>query len=93
MRNLLAFLAAVVLTVACVGWYLGWYTVENTPAPQGHNAVQIDIDRHKIGDDLHKGGQKLQEAIDKNRSKEDEKKENGIKRAEAIPQPTKPQSN
>ena len=72
MRNLLAFLAAGMLAVAGVGWYLGWYQVESTPAPSGKNAVKIEIDRAKIGTDLHKGGEKLQDALEKS-SRNDER--------------------
>jgi hypothetical protein len=35
MRNLLAFVAAVVLTVAAVGWYLDWYHVGTAPGRRG----------------------------------------------------------
>jgi hypothetical protein len=68
MRNLLALFAAALLVFVVTGWYLGWYSVQSTPAEEGHNAVHIDIDRHKIGDDLHKGSEKLQETIDKGRT-------------------------
>jgi hypothetical protein len=67
MRNLLALFAAALLIFVVAGWYLGWYSFETTPAQEGHNAVHIDIDRRKIGDDLQKGSEKLQDAIDKNR--------------------------
>ena len=63
MRNLLALLAAAALTFVSVGWYLGWYQLEQTPSPPGHHQVKID----KIGEDLHEGSKKLQEALDKNR--------------------------
>ena len=33
MRNLLAFLAAMTLTLLGVGWYLDWYQLRRTPAP------------------------------------------------------------
>ena len=65
MRNLLAFLGAVVLTVGGLGWYLGWYHVQTTPAPQGHRGVKIDFDTTKIGADIQRGGQKLQGLVDK----------------------------
>jgi hypothetical protein len=65
MRNLLAFMAAVVLAFAGAGWYLGWYQVESAPAPAGKNAVKIEIDRAKIGDDLQKGEEKLHDALEK----------------------------
>jgi hypothetical protein len=65
MRNLLAFMAAGVLAFAGAGWYLGWYQVESAPAASGKNAVKIEIDRAKIGSDLHKGSEKLQDALEK----------------------------
>ncbi len=65
MRNLLAVFSVAVLTFAAVGWYLGWYRVENTPAQTGHRAVSIDIDKDKIEEDLYTGEEKLQELLDK----------------------------
>jgi hypothetical protein len=65
MRNLLALLSAVVLLVGGVGWYRGWYHVQNGPAPSGHHAVNIDIDKDKIGKDLHEGEEELQKVLEK----------------------------
>jgi hypothetical protein len=65
MRNLLAFLAAVVLTVAIFGWYLRWYRVQSVPAQEGHRAVHIDIDSTKIEQDLYEGEQKIHQALEK----------------------------
>ena len=65
MRNVLALLSAVVLLVAGVGWYRGWYHVQNSPAPAGHHAVNIDIDKNKIGKDLYEGEEELQKIIEK----------------------------
>jgi len=65
MRNLLALLSAVVLLFAGVGWYRGWYRVQNSPAPAGHHAVNIDIDKDKIGKDLQEGEEELQKVIEK----------------------------
>jgi hypothetical protein len=79
MRNLLAFLSAVVLLVGGVGWYRGWYHVQNSPAPSGHHAVNIDIDKDKIGKDLQEGEEELQKVIEK------KLKEDGGKRAEKAP--------
>jgi UDP-glucose 6-dehydrogenase len=79
MRNLLALFAAAALTLAGVGWYLGWYTVEHSPAPVGHRAVHIDIDGQKMSADIRKGEEKLQEALDKNL------KEDTTKRADSTP--------
>jgi hypothetical protein len=66
MRNMLAFLAAVVLTVAVLGWYLDWYKVGTHPAAEGHQNLSIDINTNKIGEDLHKGEQNLQKILEKN---------------------------
>jgi hypothetical protein len=59
MRNLLAFLAALVLAVVGVGWYLGWYQVFVTPGKGGHEAVKIDINTDKVSKDLKAGEDKL----------------------------------
>ena len=64
MRNLLALLAAVVLLVAGIGWYRGWYRVQNSPTSPGHHAVNIDIDKDKIGKDLHEGEEELQKVLE-----------------------------
>jgi hypothetical protein len=69
MRNLLAFLAAVTLTVVAVGWYLDWYKVRRSPSPSGDPSVTVDFDTKKIGDDLGKA----QKAIQKKLSEKAEK--------------------
>jgi hypothetical protein len=79
MRNLLALLAAAVLLVAGVGWYRGWYRVQNSPALAGHHAVNIDIDKDKIGKDLHEGEEELQKVL------ESKLKDSSEKRAEKAP--------
>ncbi|HZY88601.1 MAG TPA: hypothetical protein VFE78_27510 [Gemmataceae bacterium] len=66
MRNMLAFLAAVVLTVAVLGWYLDWYKVQSHSATEGHQNLSIDINTTKIGTDLQKGEQNLQKILEKN---------------------------
>jgi hypothetical protein len=66
MRNLLAFLAVVVLSVAVAGWYLDWYKVHTHPAEEGHQNLSIDINTQKIGTDLQKGEQNLQKILEKN---------------------------
>ncbi len=63
MRNLLAFLAAALLTFAGVGWYLDWYRIKSTPAPSGHHQLNIDVNRSKILEDVHKGVQKGEEKL------------------------------
>jgi hypothetical protein len=79
MRNLLAFFSATMLLVVCVGWYRGWYRVQQSPAPAGHHAVNIDIDKDKIGKDLQEGEEELQKVIEKKLN------ENGGKRSEKAP--------
>jgi len=59
MRNLLAFTAAVVLTVAGLGWYLGWYRIHSAPASDGHRNVNIDINTDKITDDIERAEKKI----------------------------------
>jgi hypothetical protein len=70
MRNLLAFLAAVCLTVAVSGWYLGWYTVETPPAPTGRRSVNIEINTVKIGEDIQRGSERLQDFLKDTREKD-----------------------
>lgn len=65
MRNILAFLAAVVITIGVAGKYLGWYTFRSTTDQTGHRNVNIDFDTKKIGVDLQKGAAGVQKALDK----------------------------
>ncbi len=74
MRNLLAFSSALCLTVAVSGWYLGWYTVESAPAPQGKRNVNIEINTVKIGEDIQRGSERLQDLLKEGKAKEAEKK-------------------
>jgi hypothetical protein len=73
MRNMLAFLGAAALTLAGVGWYLGWYDVLVKPSSGGHQKVDIDVNIPKIKDDISKGEEKgkkkLQEALDSHNQK------------------------
>ncbi len=63
MRNMLAFVAAVVLTVAVVGWYLDWYQIGVAPGTAGHRNVTVDINTVKIGDDVHKASDGVQHKL------------------------------
>ncbi len=63
MRNLLAFVAAAALTVAIAGWYLNWYSVKSEPGTAGHQTLNIDINKGKIADDVHRGVQKGEERL------------------------------
>ena len=64
MRNLLALFAFGLITFAAAGWYLGWYKIQSAPAATGHRSYQVDINTPKIKQDLSKGEQKIQEALD-----------------------------
>ena len=65
MRNILALLGFALLTFAAAGWYLDWYKVQSTTTPDGHRHIDIDIHSKKIGDDLHRGSEKLHDAWEK----------------------------
>jgi hypothetical protein len=70
MRNLLAFLAAALLTFAALGWYLDWYNVTSTPLSGGHREVKINLNTPKIGEDFEKGGQKVRQMLEKTEKKD-----------------------
>jgi hypothetical protein len=81
MRNTLAFLAVLIVTVAGAGWYLGWFQVDTKPLPSGHQQVNIDIDTNKVEHDLKTGGEKvlekgketIEDVFDKAQKKEEDK--------------------
>ena len=74
MRNILAFLAAAVIVLAGVGWYLDWYKLKFTPAGDGHLNVTIDADTAKAREDVSRGEKKIEQAI-KEKQAEDAKGE------------------
>lgn len=80
MRNLLAFLAAVCLTVAGSGWYLGWYTVETPPTQTGRRNVNIEINTVKIGQDIQRGSERLQDLL-----KEGKDKDKAVEQKKPVP--------
>ena len=64
MRNMLAFLAAMTLAFVCTGWYLDWFSFRDSPAPAtGKRSVTVDFNTKKIGEDLYKAEQKVQEKL------------------------------
>jgi hypothetical protein len=92
MRNLLAYLAAAVLVLAGVGWYLDWFNFRAVETAPGKKQLNIDIHTDKIQTDLQKGsdylieegGGRLQQAIEKRRRDHDG---DGTEQAEPAPQP------
>lgn len=95
MRNTLAFVAALILTIAGVGLYLDWFKIRATPTNQGRRTVNIDINTDKIGEDLREGGEyifeeggaKLHEILEKNRK--DQPPETGAKEPSGTKESTK----
>ena len=75
MRNLLALLALVVITLVGLGWYLDWYDIRSETVANGKRNVNIDIDSVKITQDVHsavkKSEEKLQKFIDSARPEKD----------------------
>lgn len=57
MKNFLAWVGALILSVAGVGWYLGWYAVEKGPSPvKGQKNFQVQVSTEKIEEDTRKIG-------------------------------------
>lgn len=63
MRNLLALAGLTALLFFGLGWYLGWYKIQNTSAPDGHHHIQIDVDTNKVKSDVNKGENKIHEIL------------------------------
>ena len=64
MKNLLALVGLVVVLVAGLGWYLGWYKLSNEG---GH--VKLDVDTQEVSKDLKKGRDAVGSIIDQNTKK------------------------
>jgi hypothetical protein len=69
MRNILAFIGALVVTLVAVGWYENWFQFRTTPGADGKRNISIDIDSAKVGDDIHKTTGNIEEFL-KERAKE-----------------------
>ncbi|MCS6977260.1 MAG: hypothetical protein NZM31_09685 [Gemmatales bacterium] len=61
MKNLLALLAAVVIIVLVVGYFLNWYSIVGIENQSGGHRLQIDVNTDKIKADLKRGKEKLKE--------------------------------
>ena len=59
MRNLLAFLAAVVLIFAGLGAWRGWYGVTRQSSDEGKAAFRLEIDTDRIGSDAAQAAKSL----------------------------------
>jgi hypothetical protein len=70
MRNLLAFLGALIITLVVVGWFQNWFQFRTTANPDnGNRNLTIDINTTKVGDDLNKTEKNVQTFIEE-KSKE-----------------------
>jgi hypothetical protein len=67
MRNLLAFFGAAIIVLLGLGYYLGWYSITQQKTDPGQTRIQVDIHKEKIGQDVHKTAEKIEDAIDKNK--------------------------
>ncbi|MFO0878808.1 MAG: hypothetical protein U0840_15810 [Gemmataceae bacterium] len=85
MRNLLAFLAALTLTLAAVGWYLDWYHIRTGRNESGQKSVTVDINTKKIGEDLLEAERKIQQRLAEKAKEETEKA--SAKKSLDIPAP------
>jgi hypothetical protein len=67
MRNILASLAAGVIILGGLGWYLGWFQFQSAPTADGHREVKIEVDGKKIAEDVskgvHQGTQKVEDFL------------------------------
>jgi cytoskeletal protein RodZ len=64
MRNTLALLAAVVLIVLVLGYFLNWYSLVGVENNTGSTRLQIDLNTSKIKSDINKGKEKLKDTIE-----------------------------
>jgi len=64
MKNLLALIGAVIVLVAGLGWYLGWYKLSTE---SGH--VKLDVDTQEVSKDLKKGRDAVTNIIEQNTKK------------------------
>lgn len=74
MRNLLALIGALVVGVGGLGWYLGWYKLHVTKAPDGNVRIEVDADLKKAGNDVGEGAKKVGQAIGEQIDKANESK-------------------
>ncbi len=52
MRNILAFVGALIVTLVAVGWYENWFQLRTTPGADGNRNISIDIDSKKVDQDV-----------------------------------------
>lgn len=66
MRNLLALLAVLTLTIGGVGLWRNWFTIHSAPGgTEGESDITIHVNTQKMGKDLHEGKEKVHELLEK----------------------------
>ncbi len=63
MRNLLALAALAVIIFAVVGYYQGWYAIEETAAADGQKSYRVVFFTNKTQEDLNKAKNELGEVL------------------------------
>ena len=63
MRNLLALVGAVVVIVAGLGYFLGWYKLGVESGSPGHPKFNVEVESDKIKQDLKKGREEVSEIL------------------------------
>ena len=63
MKNILALVGLAVVLFVGLGWYLEWYKIGSTPAPDGHRTFNVDINAQKIIDDEKKAQKKVTDLL------------------------------
>ena len=63
MKNILALVGLLVVLVAGLGWYLGWYQLSTQPGADGHRTINVDVNQKKILEDEQNLQKKISGAV------------------------------
>jgi hypothetical protein len=64
MRNLLALAAFALIAFGVIGYFRGWYTIKDTPAPDGHH-IAVDVNTKQVQEDWNAAKQEVGELLQK----------------------------
>jgi hypothetical protein len=73
MRKLLIFLLVLVVAVAALGYYRGWFQVSTAQGPEGKTENKVVVDPAKVKSDVTGAQKRALEAVGKGTSKEGQK--------------------
>lgn len=93
MRNLLALIGLAVVVVGGAGWYLGWYKVDVTKAPDGKPQITTTIDTSKATVDVQHGAKHGWELLAEQARKAAEENKQNLPPANTPAPMTAPQGN